>query len=237
MLNPENSFSKMQRKVYAEESAKWTPEDRDWVVGSWDEHEKWADYDLLFEGLDTSNMVALDFGCGPGRMIRRYAERFCSIDGVDIDPVNLENARKFTHKKGDNFSHFFYPTNGVDLGYISDTSYDLVYSTICLQHIPVHDIRMNLFREFFRVLKPGGWFTAQMGFGKKNDPRGVPYHANKWDTEVTNGGCDVQVTCQSQPAVDCIRCGFTNFDYKIRPAGPNDWHPNWIWFRCQKPKE
>lgn len=237
-LTPDNPFTAMQKRVYAEEAAKWTPENRDPVVGAWDAHNAHADYELLFAGLDTKNMVALDFGCGPGRMIVKYADRFRAIDGVDIDSINLENARRMIGRSGSVVQdHLLWRVNGVELDTISSGHYDLVYSAICLQHIPVHEIRLNLFREFCRVLKPGGWFTAQMGYGDNGDPRGVGYHENRYDADCTNGGFDAKVTSAVQLETDLSAAGFKweTVDWNIRPAGPNDWHPNWIYFRAMKP--
>lgn len=229
MINPDNKFSQMQRRVYAEEAAKWTMENRDPVVGSWDAHQKWEDYDLLFRRLDTKNMVALDFGCGPGRMIERYSDIFKRIDGVDICKENIANARKLI-----GLESWFWTVNGIELDGIDSSSYDLIYSTICLQHIPVYDIRLNLFREFYRVLKSGGWFTAQMGYGETDDPRGIYYYDNKWDAQETNGGCDVIVHDTIPLITDLTKCGFDKVSWQVRPCGPNDWHPNWIFFRGQK---
>lgn len=234
-MTPENSYTQMQRRFYIEEASKWSPTNRDPVVGSFDAHNAHADYDLLFEGLDTQGKVALDFGCGPGRNLVKFANLFARIDGADIALENLIHARKWCELNSVTTPRL-YKTNGVDLGDVPDTYYDFVFSTICLQHIPVHEIRLNLFREFFRVLKPGGWFTAQMGYGETTDPRGVDYYANKYDAQLTNGMCDVNVTNVTQLLQDLmIDLDFVNFLARIRPTGPGDWHPQWVFFRAQKP--
>ena len=33
---------------------------------------------------------------------------------------------------------------------------------------------------------------------------------------------------------DLLSIGFKNFKYYIRPTGPGDGHPNWIFFNAQK---
>lgn len=235
MTDPANPYTLMQKAFYVGEAARWSPENRDFVVGSFDAHNAHPDYDLLFDGLDTRGKVALDFGCGPGRMIVKFAPLFSRIDGADIALENLMHAQTWA------LCHAvpqptLWLSNGVDLGQIGDEQYDVVFSTICLQHIPVHEIRLNLFREFRRVLKPRGWFTAQMGYGATDDPRGRDYYANDYEAEHTNGLCDVNVTAPDQLAGDLTVCGFEfdTFRFEVRPTGPSDWHPNWIFFRAQK---
>lgn len=232
MIDPNNPYTKMQRKVYDQEAKHWSPTNRDPVVGSWDKHNQWEDYDLLFESMEGVDKIALDFGCGPGRNILKYRDRFDRIDGADISRRVLEKAADFlnSRKVTANLIHI----NGVDLEPIVADAYDVIFSTICLQHIPVHPIRMNLFREFARVLRAGGWFTAQMGFGDNGDPRGVSYYTSKYDVDVTNGGCDVKVTDPKQLERDLIVAGFGEFSFLVRPTGPGDWHPYWIFFRARK---
>ena len=79
----------------------------------------------------------------------------------DNNDVNLDKLLKDVYKE-----NLLFNTNGRDLQEIESDQYDAVMSTITLQHIPVHEIRFGLFKEFYRVLKSSGWFTAQMGFGK-----------------------------------------------------------------------
>ena len=102
-----------------------------------------------------------------------------------------------------------------------------------LQHIPIHEIRFNLFKEFYRVLNNGGWFTAQMGFGKGKFGA-VDYYKNHYNAAKTNGRTDVFIESPKQLEGDLKKIGFTNFECSIRPSGPGDTHPNWIFFRAQK---
>ncbi len=231
-INPDNAYTQMQKNTYARLSKLWSLTHRDPVVGTFDAHNNHADYEFLFSGIDTQQKVALDFGCGPGRNIVQYARRFKRIDGVDIDYKNLLNARAWAEHNGVNGFKLFL-CNGIDLSIIKDAEYDFVLSTIVLQHICVHDIRQNYFKEFYRVLKPDGQLSFQMGFGSPS-PSTVGYFENRYDAQVTNRGLDTEVSDPEHLKVDLEKVGFQMFEYDIRPTGPGDWHPNWIFVRVRK---
>ena len=100
-------------------------------------------------------------------------------------------------------------------------------------NISIYKIRLNLFKEFYRVLKKGGWITAQMGYGK-GKLGAVPYHRDNHNAGRRNGRTDVYVEDPSQLEMDLRNVGFTDFQYWIREPGPGDAHPNWIFFRAKK---
>jgi ubiquinone/menaquinone biosynthesis C-methylase UbiE len=232
-MDPQNKYTVMQQHQYDDEANAWKLDNKDPVVGSFDQHNSWLDYDtFLFKGIDTSSKVALDFGCGPGRNIVKFANRFYKIDGVDISNKNLENAKlwcEFNHIEPPNL----FKTNGVDLSIISNASYDVIFSTICLQHICVHEIRFHLMKEFHRVLKADGFICLQMGYGYGH-PFCVGYHENHYDANRTNSGFDTRVNSPVELQTDLEKIGFRNFDYDLRPTGPGDSHSAWIFFRAQK---
>lgn len=233
MINSENKYTQMQLNQYNELAGMWSESNRDPVVGTFDLHNEWKDYENLFNFIpNTKDMTALDFGCGPGRNIVRYKNDFKRIDGVDISPVNIEKAKLYTFRNLV-INNKLYVCNGVDLNGIPDGFYDVVFSTITLQHICVNEIRKNYFKEFLRVLKPGGIFTAQMGFGSPS-PMSVGYYENFYDAPISNRGCDVCIESPEQLENDLIDVGFKDFKFKITPVGPGDCHPNWIFFNVKK---
>src|SRR6266436_8801474 len=86
-------YSRMQKTFY-EGLATLSPES---VVGFFDAHEEFPYEDFLLrnaprDGITTK--LALDFGCGMGRMIKRMSPYFERVDGVDIAKPNIEAAKK-----------------------------------------------------------------------------------------------------------------------------------------------
>jgi ubiquinone/menaquinone biosynthesis C-methylase UbiE len=201
-------------------------------VGSFDGHNNWPEYENLFTRLENQNkLIGLDFACGPGRNIVKYNDRFKRLDGVDISPINIEKARSYTSKQGIQTNLFV--SNGVDLDIIQTDTYDFVMSTIALQHICVHEIRYKIMEDVYRVLKSGGMFTAQMGYGFPS-PMTVGYYENYYDAKVTNRFCDVCIENPTQLKNDLEKIGFIDFEYIIGNVGPGDCHPNWIYFSALK---
>jgi ubiquinone/menaquinone biosynthesis C-methylase UbiE len=165
MAKGKKDYLKMQNDYYDEYAAKWSLDFRDPVVGSYDAHNNWKDYDeFLFKDFDTSGLVALDYGCGPGRNIVKFNSKFERIDGVDISDVNLEKARVNLQHNNIEVPNL-YVTSGDNLSMIEDNVYDVMFAVICFQHICVHDVRFNILKEAYRVLKDGGKLCFQMGFG------------------------------------------------------------------------
>ncbi len=209
-------------------SDKWTIEDRGHVVGSFDEHNAWKDYDdFLFKDVETTGKIALDFGCGPGRNIVKFANIFKRIDGADIGAGNLENVKKWTLANNIE-APTLYKINGYELNNVPNDKYDIVFSTIALQHIPVYEVRVSLMTDFYKVLKTGGYFCAQMGFGGWKYG-GAGYYDNHYE-----GGKDTNIDNVEQIKGDLEKIGFKDFNYDIRPVGPGDGHANWIFFRVKK---
>ena len=232
MINKENKYTQMQLNLYNGLASEWSEANRDPVVGSFDSHNNWNDYDNLFQRLENqSELIGLDFACGPGRNIVKYNGRFKRLDGVDISPVNIGKAQSYTSNRG--IETVLYTSTGTDISVVSSNEYDFVMSTIALQHICVYDIRYSIMKDIHRVLKGGGVFTAQMGFGYPS-PQTVGYYENYYDAESSNRACDVCIESTEQLEKDLLEIGYKDFQYIIGPVGPGDIHPNWIYFSCVK---
>lgn len=183
----------------------------------------------------------LDFGCGLGRNLVYYTGKVNLIDGVDIAEHNLELIREWLRVKNYNVDDYkLYKNDGVSLNGIPSNSYDVVMSTICLQHISVHSIRYNLLSEFYRVLRDNGYITLQFLYSTEK-PNTVEYFSDVWDAEGTNGARDCVVGDVSNVISDLKKIGFTNFNYFIDQAFTSDGLPptpvddrEWLFITAQK---
>lgn len=103
-------------------------------------------------GLEPARGLALDYGCGVGRLTRALAGAFTRAVGVDFSGSMLEEARRANAGVA---NARFERNDGRSLAAIATASVDLVYSVIALQHSPPADQR-EVIREFGRVTVPGG---------------------------------------------------------------------------------
>jgi arabinofuranan 3-O-arabinosyltransferase len=122
-------------------------------------------------GLPASGARALDFGCGAGRLTRPLTDRFDLVTGVDIAPEMLDLARRDNPAAG---RCEFVLNDRPDLAALADGGFDLVYSSVVLQHLPRALIRAYL-AELARVLRPGGALIVQLPTRPRWTPRGVAY--------------------------------------------------------------
>jgi SAM-dependent methyltransferase len=122
-------------------------------------------------GLTASGARALDFGCGAGRLTRALAARFELAVGVDIAPAMLDLARR-DNPVAARCEFLLNPRP--DLALFGQGEFDLVYSSVVLQHLPPGLIRGYL-AEFARVLRPGGSLVIQLPTHPRLTPRGLAY--------------------------------------------------------------
>jgi len=101
--------------------------------------------------------VALEIGCGMGRICLALSERFDRVIGVDISEEMLRRARELVPDERVDFRH----TDGASLPEVADSSVDLVLTFTVFQHIPSVEVIRAYVQEAGRVLRPGGVFVLQ----------------------------------------------------------------------------
>lgn len=104
-----------------------------------------------------SSRVAVEIGCGMGRICLALAERFTEVVGVDISAEMLARARELVPAENVEFRL----TEGASLPGLADASVDLVLSFTVFQHIPSVEVIRSYVMDAGRVLAPGGVFVVQ----------------------------------------------------------------------------
>lgn len=172
------------------------------IVGNYEWHEQFPYEKHLFTEEQQSNRKnkVIDFGCGPGRMVARARKLFDEVDGVDISEYAIDYARE--HFPGSKF----YVSSGIDVGDVPENTYDIVFSTIAMQHIPCRTIRKNLWRGMFNILKPGGNVSVQVAYHPTRqagvwspDTEHASYESDFWNAKATNGHADMVINQQTLP--------------------------------------
>jgi len=222
-----NNFIKMQKKLYRNGTSDHL------------EHNDNPDYWHILLGDINKNFngkSALDFGCGKGRNISNLLSlaKFAIVDGADLSSENIKYCRN--NFKGN--THTFFLTSGTDTGETKSDYYDFVMSTITLQHIPIYQIRRSILVDILRVLRPGGLFSFQMGFGSDlEDVLGRPrskYFEDAIYAKSTNGNHDVRILDSEELVSDLVQIGFSNIETQIKSSFSDIGHPSWIYVKCTK---
>ena len=105
-----------------------------------------------------SRSLAVDIGCGLGRLCVALGEHFDRVIGIDISSEMVERARTLT---ADSSGIEFIVGDGATLQPIADGTVDLVLTFTVFQHIPKVSVIEGYIREVGRILKPGGVFVFQ----------------------------------------------------------------------------
>jgi SAM-dependent methyltransferase len=136
--------------------------------GRWDEAAFFESGRVLVEALlddarrlgrPETRRVAVDFGCGVGRLTRALAPHFETTYGLDIAPTMIEEAVRFD---GGVPKCVFVVHQDDDLRRFDDGSVDFVSCLLVLQHLPSRLAIETYLREFVRVLSPGGVAVFQL---------------------------------------------------------------------------
>jgi SAM-dependent methyltransferase len=117
-------------------------------------------YELITKHVHTPRIFShvLDFGCGVGRLTFPWAERAKRVTGVDISSAMLQIANN--NLAGKEHINFILNQND-DLRIFKEGEFDLVFSLVCLQHMP-WSLAASYITDFSRICAPGGVVTFQL---------------------------------------------------------------------------
>jgi SAM-dependent methyltransferase len=110
-------------------------------------------------GYPKQRRVALDFGCGIGRLSRALCRRVEVVYGLDAAATMIERAMEVNR---DCPACRFSLHRDADLRSFADGSVDLVLCLLVLQHLPERRAIDTYLAEFVRILSPGGLAVVQL---------------------------------------------------------------------------
>lgn len=119
----------------------------DWVMG-----------ELKLTNIEIGHVIALDFGCGVGRLSQALANHFNRVVGVDIAPSMIELANKY-NVFSDRCQYYVNQENNLNI--FEKNTFDFIFSADVLQHMDPK-IAKDYIKEFLRILSPSGILMFQM---------------------------------------------------------------------------
>jgi FkbM family methyltransferase len=133
---------------------------------------------LTQDGYPKSRGLALDFGCGAGRLSRALAGHFERVIGIDVASSMIEVASELN---ADLPNIDFRVNASATIEHVADASVDFIFSHIVLQHIP-DTLALGYVAEFLRVLAPGGAAVFQFVDGVDDSALGwlFGFASNRW---------------------------------------------------------
>lgn len=155
--------------------------------------------------------VALEIGCGVGRLLKALSGEFGRVIGIDMTPKMLEHSREYLAGTENVRTQL---CDGETIP-VSDETVDFVYSMITFQHIPTHAAVESYLRETRRILKPGGAARIQT------------YRGHSRETPTPIEGC-------YYPSARAFAQAFECAGLKVLEEQEGIWHENHIWVTGQK---
>jgi SAM-dependent methyltransferase len=118
------------------------------------------------DAIPPRHRLAVDFGCGVGRLTQALTAKVDEVIGVDASATMLELAEELAAGRPCRFSR--------DLAGVADGSVDIIYSSLVLQHLPVEQLAGYL-AEFQRVLAADGSGLLHYPIAPGPTPSGIGY--------------------------------------------------------------
>jgi SAM-dependent methyltransferase len=135
---------------------------------------------IILETLgDVSGKLALDAGCGDGYLSRKLAKLGAEVTGVELSPNMLSFALE--EQKKEPLNIIYHKASITSLKFLKDHSFDIIITNNVIQD--VEDFK-GAFREFSRLLRPGGTYLhianhpciMTPGWGWERDANGKRLH-------------------------------------------------------------
>jgi len=153
--------------------------------------------------------IALEIGCGVGRLLQPMALYFKQVIGLDIAPNMLALARQYLDK----IENVKLALIENDLFPVENNSVDYVFSVIVFQHIYCQEVIKRYLLETQRVLKVDGLVRVQTNKGEAGT-RGYHGHFYK--------------------SLEDFAAEFTNVGLKVIDAQEKLWEDSYLWVTATK---
>lgn len=108
--------------------------------------------------IDPANLIALEIGCGPGRVSEFLARDFHGLLALDLSKEMLKIGRERVPAK----NVLWLCGDGSSLAPLADNSLDFAFSLGVFQQIPDPATIADYVKDAARILKPGGWLIFQV---------------------------------------------------------------------------
>jgi SAM-dependent methyltransferase len=96
--------------------------------------------------------LAIEIGCGLGRLTIPHAQWFEIVHAVDVSPTMLERLQEICQQRGQTNIRTFLPNQSWDV----TSAADYAYSFIVFQHIEQEEIIQDYLNRIGQALRPGG---------------------------------------------------------------------------------
>jgi SAM-dependent methyltransferase len=136
--------------------------------------------------------VAVDFGCGVGRLTQALATEFDRVVGIDVSPTMVAVASRI-NRYGERVGYLL--NEAPDLGVLPDRSASLAFTHITLQHMEP-DLARRYLDELLRIVKPGGGLVFQLPSHYSE----TFLHPDRSDRQLPEDACRARLSLRVLPA-------------------------------------
>ena len=171
-----------------------------------------AEVAAILNGVDVQGKHVLDIGCGIGGidilLVKTHGAAM--VTGTDVDGRLVSCAQEAAERAG--LAQQVFPQL-VEPGPLPfpNNHFDIVFSKDSILHIPDKEM---IYREIYRVLKPGGWIATSDWYGST-----LP-KTKEYDAWFAVFGLDVEMAPIEEAAELITAVGFVDVTYEDR----NQWY-------------